>query len=271
MGTKISPGLLGIPFFREFVLESTEVLVPERPGSYQVRRLRFKLPEGAALGIDTHKGEVVKIKRKRIGKARSYCVTSARDQVGYFDIVVKVYGDRNGISAYLGSLGPGESALFTHLGFGPWGGTKIRKRISPPSGFLGTISYGIGITKILPVLREELKSPTLKKAILLWANRSTLDLTLEDEVETLVKQYGSDRLEVKHIFSREEGIPGTLHGRINEDVLKQVFAQFDQADSRFLVVGSKAMMKNTYKELTKSGFSGRFYSSWGRDVARKCV
>jgi NAD(P)H-flavin reductase len=53
-------------------------------------------------------------------------------------------------------------------------------------------------------------------------------------------------------FSREQ-VEGSLHGRVDSQVLREVFREADE-DARFLSVGTKPMMKQTSQMLEDIGF-----------------
>jgi len=159
---------------------------------------------------------------------------------------------------------------------------------------VGLISFGIGITEVAQVaLSELMDSKRVRKVVILWASRFGQDaecfypksdsvrLLSEgacisektaqdcDVVEYFLSRASSgvfgDRLSIVHIFSQEpdkkECFGDTcLHGRIDDNVLKEVFREFicdrdeKQIDTKFLSVGTAEMMDQAYDRLARLGF-----------------
>jgi NAD(P)H-flavin reductase len=163
---------------------------------------------------------------------------------------------------------------------------------------VGLISFGIGITEVAQVaLSELLDTERVNKVVILWASRFEQDVECfyprckskvadaarpfgkkningntvrkQDVVEYFLSRASNgafgDRLKIVHILSqdadKEECVgESCMHGRIDDDVLKQVFQGFlsdrDQKniDARFLAVGTAAMMEQAYERLARLGF-----------------
>ena len=74
------------------------------------------------------------------------------------------------------------------------------------------------------------------------------DTFWNDEIETLQETYGNDKFQMKYILSREDRTSEDnkyLHGRIKSDVLKGLFQPPIHENARFLVVGTKEMIRTT--------------------------
>eukprot|EP00555_Chaetoceros_dichaeta_P001419 CAMPEP_0198277088 /NCGR_PEP_ID=MMETSP1447-20131203/65663_1 /TAXON_ID=420782 /ORGANISM="Chaetoceros dichaeta, Strain CCMP1751" /LENGTH=361 /DNA_ID=CAMNT_0043972083 /DNA_START=136 /DNA_END=1222 /DNA_ORIENTATION=- len=137
-------------------------------------------------------------------------------------------------------------------------------RIRNPGSFFGGIAYGVGITEILPVARAELEKGDSTKVVVLWAGRTRMDLFWKDQIKEMEERYGKERFEIVYIFSREEEEveeERVLYGRINKDVLRDVFETrllgcegLTQEDARFLVIGTKPMMRMTEGLLGDIGY-----------------
>ena len=222
-------------------------LVPEAEDRFPVFTLTFANPPDApqALGVRIDHGDVVKVKVPgREGGPKSYSMSAARD--GEFDITFKLYP--GGLcSGYLHSLKIGD---FMEC-FGK--GQKARD----PGTHVGLVAYGVGITECLPVAAAELSKDDAKVVTLLWASKRYGDKFWLDSIQELREAYPS-RFTFYTILSREER-EGSLKGRINADILKQVFldawCEDAEMDSmRFLAIGTKPMMKDCYAHLGTLGF-----------------
>mmetsp|Transcript_4216 Transcript_4216/g.10705 ORF Transcript_4216/g.10705 Transcript_4216/m.10705 type:complete len:295 (+) Transcript_4216:102-986(+) len=242
-----------LPFFRRCKVLETEELVPAAERRFAAKRLRFELPEGVALGVDGAKAEVVKIRRGL--RMKSYCVVTDPDAKGYFDVVVRVFSNRNGVSAMLGQLKAGDTADVAI--WGPLWYKSSKEMTRTP--LVGMVAFGVGITKILPALQQRLKEDGVERIIVLWQNTSPGDRPLlrGDEV-ALEKLAASDKVVVRHIYSRERGNEqeGDLFGRIDRAILGNVFAEFAdrKSDASFLCVGSKPAMFKTQADLKFLGY-----------------
>ena len=160
---------------------------------------------------------------------------------GEFDITFKVYPNGRA-SGYLDSLKEGDYVN----SFGMRAG-KDRN----PGSYVGIIAYGVGITEAWPVAKAELEKGDAKKVKLLWACKSKADTFWNAEIERVKKLY-PEKLELVNIFSREKR-EGCLNGRIDSRVLAEVFGD-SPPDARFLAVGTKEMMSQTYRLLNELGY-----------------
>lgn len=222
-----------------------------------VHTLTFRIPEGytgAGLAIPHNDiridlGDVVKMVIPNY-KPKSYSLSALRPEKKEMDITIKVYPNGRA-SGFLDRLQIGD----TINTFG-----MSAKKSRNPGKFFGGIAYGVGITEILPVAEAELEKGDVEKVVVLWASRTSKDVFWSDKVAELKKLY-PDKFEIVHIYSREDtSDPKILKGRINVQVLKDVFeprlkaAGIDKKDARFLAIGTKSMMHNTSSMLTQIGF-----------------
>jgi NAD(P)H-flavin reductase len=164
-------------------------------------------------------------------KSKSYSMSMLREHE--FDLTLKVYPNGRA-SGYLDRMRVGDE-LNT---FGLSGG-----RIRNPGAYVGIVVYGVGITEGLPVARAELEKGDAKQVVLLWASRTKDDTFWHDEIASLQKEYPK-MFKMVNIFSREDR-EGSLHGRVNPAILKQVFQPTNAEEARFLSVGTKEMMQMT--------------------------
>lgn len=243
--TGTSPWWAGVP---TKLIRKTP-LVRERESHLPVYTLTFEIPKGETFTgrAQPHKdirldlGDVVKIVVPGY-KPKSYSVSALREKE--FDVTFKVYpGGR--ASGYLDSLRVGDYANT----FG-----MRRGATRNPGSYVGVVAYGVGITEALPVAEAELQKGDAQKVVLLWASRTKDDTFWDNEISQLCQQYPG-KFEVTSIYSREKH-EGSLHGRINSQVLEKVFhGAFDNVNgARFLSVGTKQMMHMTDDMFEDIGF-----------------
>jgi NAD(P)H-flavin reductase len=216
-----------------------------------VHTLTFSTPSGTDyLDCDISMGDVVKVVVPNY-KPKSYSMSAARP--GEFDITFKVYPDGRA-SGYLDRVEIGQSITVFGLPKG-----KVRQEGS----HVGFIAYGVGITEALPIAAAELQKNDSSKVLLLWASKTTGDTFWHEEIMRLQEEYEA-RFDFKEILSREKK-ENALHGRINPSVLREVFdgtwgtepegeMAHLRAGVRFLVVGTKEMMRETDKLLASIGY-----------------
>mmetsp|Transcript_12921 Transcript_12921/g.15158 ORF Transcript_12921/g.15158 Transcript_12921/m.15158 type:complete len:279 (+) Transcript_12921:166-1002(+) len=229
-----------------------------------VYTLTFEIPSGGEFtgraqpfeDVRIDMGEVVKMVIPNY-KPKSYSMSALRASEHEFDLTVKMYPNGRA-SGHLNRLQIGDT---THA-FGMRNLTRVRN----PGSFFGGIAYGVGITEILPVARAELEKGdgSSTKVVVLWAGRTRMDLFWKDQIKEMEERYGKERFEIVYIFSREEEEveeERVLYGRINKDVLRDVFETrllgcegLTQEDARFLVIGTKPMMRMTEGLLGDIGY-----------------
>ena len=221
-------------------------LVPEAEDRFPVYTITFSNPPGAppALGVRIDHGDIIKVTvPTREGGPKSYSMSGARD--GEFDITYKLYP--GGLcSGYLHSLQIGESMECF--------GKSYKER--DPGSHVGIVAYGVGITECLPMAAAELGKEDAKAVSLLWASKRYGDKFWLDQVKELEERHPG-RFFFHTILSREER-KGSLQGRVDANILKQVFIDpFEDVERdamRFLAIGTKPMMKDCYENLGTLGF-----------------
>ena len=219
-----------------------ETLVEARPetGQLPVRTLTFAAPAALAEGFRIDLGHVVKVVIPDF-KPKSYSMSAARP--GEFDLTVKMYpGGR--CSGYLDSVAVGESiSVFRR-------GAKERR----PGARVGLVAFGVGITEALPIARAEAERPDAREVHLLWGARTFGDMFWHEEVAALERAHPG-RFRVTRFLSREDR-EGCRRGRIDAGALADVFGGWrgEAGAARFLVVGTKAMMREAERNLEAAGF-----------------
>jgi len=225
-----------------------------------VYTLTFEIPRGYEFSgraqpledVRIDMGEVVKMVIPNY-KPKSYSMSALRKNE--FDLTIKIYPNGRA-SGHLNRLDIGD---YTNS-FGMRNIVRVRN----PGPFFGGIAYGVGITEILPVARAELEKGDSRKVVVLWALRTRSDIFWKDQIRELEEKYGMERFEMLYIFSREKDMvkeDGVIYGRINKGVLRQSFEtrianeiEMKLEDARFLVIGTKAMMRMTEDMLAEIGF-----------------
>ncbi|ESW09356.1 hypothetical protein PHAVU_009G121000 [Phaseolus vulgaris] len=201
--------------------------------SHDVRLLRFALPaEDQVMGlpVGNHVFLCATVDEKLC--MRAYTPTSSVDEVGFFDLVVKVYfkgvhpNFPNGgiMSQHLDSLpigsvvdvkGPLGHIEYTGRGnFLVHGKPRFAKRLTMLAG-------GTGITPIYQVVQAILKDPEDRTEMyVVYANRTEDDILLKEELDEWAKKH--DRLKVWYVVQANirEGWEYSV-GFITESILRE--------------------------------------------------
>ncbi|XP_059630820.1 nitrate reductase [NADH]-like [Cornus florida] len=209
-------------------------LILKRSISHDVRLFRFGLPsEEQTLGLPVGKHIFLCAQINDKLCLRAYTPTSTIDEMGYFDLVVKIYYSGvnsdfpNGglMSQFLDSLplgsvldvkGPLGHIDYTGRGnFTVHGKHKFAKRLTMVAG-------GTGITPIYQVIQAVLNDPDdHTQMFLVYANRTEDDILLRDELDGWAQKH-SEKLKVWYVVGKtiREGW-GYGVGRISESVLRE--------------------------------------------------
>lgn len=216
--------------------------------------------------VDIHLGQTIKLyledndddHRLLNWTLKSYSPTDV-SRPGEIDFTIKLYPD--GLNAkMLKALQVGTDHIYVA---GPW---KVKERL--PASHTYLIAFGIGITDIFQVAKSLVKDgvPTT----LIYANRYREDVCYREELEEMMQ--GETFFEVKYMYSREsEALSSNeVLGRLDSaQVVQQVLGlgpnRLDDTESsssssdafpiRVLVIGSKPMMKQTWKYLEEMGYA----------------
>eukprot|EP00554_Chaetoceros_debilis_P016419 CAMPEP_0194118714 /NCGR_PEP_ID=MMETSP0150-20130528/36738_1 /TAXON_ID=122233 /ORGANISM="Chaetoceros debilis, Strain MM31A-1" /LENGTH=262 /DNA_ID=CAMNT_0038810193 /DNA_START=90 /DNA_END=878 /DNA_ORIENTATION=- len=215
-------------------------LIPATTNHLPVYTLTFEIPKNATFTgrakphseVRIDMGDVVKMVIPNY-KPKSYSMSALRIDDNEFDITLKVYPNGRA-SGFLDRLQIGEEMNTFGIS---------AKRTRQKGEYVGIVAYGVGMTEGLPIAKAELEKGDAKRVVLLWASRTWDDTFWKEDLASLTKQY-PDQFEMVHILSREQR-DGCLHGRVNPEVLQQVFQPTDSEKARFLSVGTKEMMRMT--------------------------
>lgn len=214
-------------------------------GILAVRRFRFGYLADEALGMNLT-SQHVKLVRPGPYKPRSYSPTSEQDRKGSFDLTMKIYP--NGNSEWMDGV-----AIGTEVGvIGPLP-LPVKKKIYNPGKHVISIAFGVGITNVLATARNELARAECERFTLMYAVRYGAEAIFAEEIEELKKKYG-DMFDVRYFASREL-VEGWGHGRVDEKALTECVEGWERQSCRFLVVGTKKMMKEMWGVLGGMGFT----------------
>ncbi|XP_054797770.1 nitrate reductase [NADH]-like [Prosopis cineraria] len=208
-------------------------LVSKKSISHDVRLFRFALPSvDQAMGLPVGKHVFVSATIDDKLCKRPYTPTSSIDEIGYFDLVVKIYFKGvhpkfpNGglMSQHLDSLpigtvvevkGPLGHIEYTGRGkFLVHGKPKFAKRLTMLAG-------GSGITPIYQVAQAILKDPEDRtEMIVVYANRTEDDILLREEMDAWAKK--DERFRVWYVVQESKSEVWEYSvGFITEDILRE--------------------------------------------------
>ncbi|XP_048331677.2 nitrate reductase [NADH] [Ziziphus jujuba] len=208
-------------------------LIAKSSISHDVRLFRFALPsEDQVLGLPVGKHIFLCATIDDKLCMRAYTPTSSIDEVGYFDLVVKIYFKNvhpkfpNGgaMSQYLDSLplgsvldikGPLGHIEYTGSGnFSVGGKAKFAKKLAMLAG-------GTGITPIYQVAQAVLKDPEDEtEMFVVYANRTEDDILLREELDDWARKY--ERFKIWYVVQEpiKEGWQYSV-GFITESILRE--------------------------------------------------
>lgn len=245
-------------------------LVQKTSISHDVRLFRFALPSSdQTLGLSV--GKHIFLCAKIDGKLcmRAYTPSSSVDEIGYFDLVVKIYfrdtnpNFPNGgtMSQFLDSI-PIGTALhikgpvghIEYLGKGHFIASGIQKYAKN----LAMIAGGSGITPIYQVMQAILKDPEdPTKIFVVFANRTEDDILLKDKIDGWAKKY-KDRVKVWYVIGKQlrEDWKYSV-GRISESILRE-HIPIGGVDTMALVCGPPATIEHAVTpNLEKMGYDAK--------------
>nr|NP_001036600.1 uncharacterized protein Dmel_CG5946, isoform D [Drosophila melanogaster]ABI31248.1 uncharacterized protein Dmel_CG5946, isoform D [Drosophila melanogaster] len=215
-------------------------LIEKENLSHDTRRFRFGLPSKQhvlGLPVGQHIHLIATIDNELI--IRPYTPISSDEDVGYVDLVVKVYfkdshpkfpaGGK--MTQHLEQLELGDKISFRgpsgrlqYLGNGTFSIKKLRK--DPPKHVtakrVNMIAGGTGITPMLQLAREVLKRSDKDKTelALLFANQSEKDILLRAELDELAQKH-PDQFKIWYTVDKANEAWSYNTGHVNDDMMQQ--------------------------------------------------
>ncbi|ESW13102.1 hypothetical protein PHAVU_008G168000 [Phaseolus vulgaris] len=241
-------------------------LVSKTSISHDVRLFRFEMPsKNQLLGLPV--GKHIFLCATIDGKLcmRAYTPTSSVEEVGFFDLLIKVYFKDvhpkfpNGglMSQYLESLsigsmldvkGPLGHIEYTGRGnFTVNGKSRFAKRLAMLAG-------GTGITPIYQVAQAILKDPEdLTEMHVVYANRTEDDILLREELDTWAKEH-CERFKVWYVVETAKEGWGYGVGFITEAIMREHLPEAS-SDSLAMTCGPPPMIQFAVQpNLEKMGY-----------------
>lgn len=250
-------------------------LVDKKIVSHDTRRFRFELqsPEHIlGLPVGNHMYLSAKIDGSLV--IRPYTPVTSDDEVGYFELVIKVYfknvhpkyPDGGKMSQYLDSLEIGDtvdirgpSGKLTYVGRGKF---AIKENAKEPkfrtAKNVGLIAGGTGITPMLQIISAVIKDSEDKTNItLLFANQTERDILVRPELEELDQECENFKLWYT-LDKPPDGWPYSS-GFINDTMLKEHMPP-PGPDTQILMCGPPPMINFAcIPNLEKLGYTSDMY------------
>jgi ring-1,2-phenylacetyl-CoA epoxidase subunit PaaE len=123
--------------------------------------------------------------------------------------------------------------------------------------YLG-IAAGSGITPVISLIRSVLAREPKSRFTLLYGNRGPTTVIFREELEDLKDRY-LDRLDIIHIFSREQQHSPLLNGRVDADKLRALSGRLMDISSydEIFICGPEQMTLSLRQTLVEFGVDAR--------------
>ena len=254
-------------------------LIEKEVINHDTRRFRFALqsPEHVlGLPIGKHMYLSARIDDKLV--VRPYTPVTSDDEIGYFDLVIKVYfknshpkfPEGGKMTQYLESMKIGEtidvrgpSGYLSYVGLGTFKIEELKKPIRlMKCKNLGLIAGGTGITPMLQIIRAILKNPKDNtKIYLLFANQTEEDILLRKELEQIVKSH-KNQFSLWYTLDRPGNGWNYSTGFINEQMISEHLPKCSE-ESVVLMCGPPPMINYAcIPNLVKLGYDESQYFSF---------
>jgi cytochrome-b5 reductase len=236
---KIKEPALNPKEYRKFKLQArTEI-------NHNTRLYRFALPNpDDVLGLPI--GQHLSLKAIVDGKEiyRSYTPVSSDDELGYFDLLIKVY-EKGAMSQYIDKLKIGDDLDVR----GPKGLFVYRANMLRA---IGMIAGGTGITPMLQVIRAVVKNPDDKTEVhLIFANVAESDILLKEELDGLAAKHKN--FHIYYVLNvPPEGWKGGV-GFVSQEMIEQQLPK-PAADIKIVMCGPTPMNKAMMGHLQAIGY-----------------
>jgi ferredoxin-NADP reductase len=198
--------------------------------THNVKRFRYEKPE------DYHfnPGQATEVSINKQGweeERRPFTFTSLNDDP-YLEFTIKIYRDHDGVTNELGKLVVGDELIIRDV----WGAIEYKG----PGYF---IAGGAGVTPFIAILRQLHKENKLQDNTLFFSNRTSKDIILENEFNTML---GKNAV---YTLTNEQN-EKYLNERINEDFLKKHVEDFNK---NFYACGPDSLVQDITNILKKLG------------------
>jgi nitrate reductase (NAD(P)H) len=231
-----------------FKLIRKDVLSPD------TRRFRFALqtPEHTlGLPVGNHMMVAAKVGGKLV--MRAYTPTSSDDNVGFFDLVIKVYfknvhpkfPDGGVLSQHFETLQVGDQievkGPIGHVSYHGRGKFTIHKDVVMLD-HVGLIAGGTGITPAYQIIKAVVKDKKdSTKVYLIYANKTEEDILLKEELDELAAKYPK---KFKLHYTLDDPPKGWKHsqGFISEDMVKRHMPAYNKK-TKVMMCGPPPMIK----------------------------
>jgi ferredoxin-NADP reductase len=204
-----------------------------RQVTHDVRSYRVEKPKGYSF-IPGQATEVAINKPGWSDEKRPFTFTSLVNDPT-LEFTIKSYTNHHGVTDEFYRLQVGDSIIIHDV----WGAIAYKG----PGYF---IAGGAGITPFIAILRQLSKEQRLEGNKLFFANKTSRDIILEDELKRMM---GKDMV---NILSQEHGRENYLSGHIDEAFLKHHVSDFTK---HFYICGPDQMIAAISQTLQKLGAS----------------
>ncbi len=209
-------------------------IVDIAPVTHDVKRFRVEKPVGYSF-IPGQATEVSVNKPEWKDEKRPFTFTALNSKP-YLEFTIKIYPVRKGVTDQLGKLVVGDELIIRDV----WGAINYK-------GTGVFIAGGAGVTPFISILRDLKSKNQVKGNRLLFANKTTADIILRDELSEML---GNDFI---NILS-EETAEGYANGFITSDFLMNNINNFNQY---FYVCGPDPMIQIVLNLLAELGASDK--------------
>ncbi|CAJ1977994.1 unnamed protein product [Sphenostylis stenocarpa] len=242
--TKHPKGCLDPQNFKEFKLIKKTQL------SHNVARFRFALPTpSSVLGLPVGKNILARGRDSKGEEVmRSYTPITLDSDVGYFELVVKMYPNGK-MSHHFRQMKEGDYLAVR----GPKGRFTY---VAGQARAFGMLAGGSGITPMFQLIRAILENPKDKtKLHLIYANVTVDDILLKEELDKFAENF-PDRFEVYHVLNKPPPQWNGGIGYITKEMIQSHFPEPAQ-DIQILRCGPPAMNRAMATHLDALGYTQR--------------
>jgi len=241
----VRKGMLDPNRFQKFALKERIEL------NHNTRLFRFALPKETdvlGLPVGQHMSFRAIIEDKEV--YRPYTPTSSDDDLGHFDLVIKVY-PQGKMSRYIDAMKIGDVIDVK----GPKGQFIYQPGMKRAFGML---AGGTGITPMLQVIQAILKNPADRTQVsLIFANVTEEDILVRSTLEELAKNHG-DRFKLHYTLDKPPENWEHSKGFITAEMVQE-HCPAPADDVMILICGPTPMVNAQINNLQKLGYSDTQY------------